>query len=256
MPLYDRVLYKVSGEVLQGAKGHGIDASARDRIVDDVIAARDLGVQLALVVGGGNFLRGAAVADEGGDRVTGDHMGMLAIVMNALALRMAFEARGVDAVVLSGLAVPAAVETFTQRGLIEHRDANRIIIFAGGTGNPYFTSDTGAALRAAEFGAQAIIKGTKVDGVYSADPQRDPDAERYDTLSHTRLLTEGLKIMDAAAVAMARDNDIDIVVFSIRTHSLAAVLRGEQPFTTIHREMQVDTTEPTPEPLAASAAAN
>ena len=256
MPLYDRVLYKVSGEVLQGAQGFGVDPMARDRIVDDVIAARDLGVQLALVVGGGNFFRGAEMEQGKADRVTSDHMGMLAIVMNALALRMAFEAKGTEAVVLSGLAVPAAVETFTQRGLVEHREANRIIIFAGGTGNPYFTSDTGAALRAAEFGAQAILKGTKVDGVYSADPQRDPDAERYSTLSHTRLLTEGLQIMDAAAVAMARDNDIDIVVFSIRDHSLAAVLRGEQPFTTVHREVKVDTTQPTPEPLSASAAAN
>lgn len=229
-----------------GGQGFGIDPAALDAVAADVIAARELGVQLALVVGGGNFFRGAALAAKGGDRVTSDHMGMLAIVMNALALRMALERHGAPAAVLSGLAVPQAVETFTQRALVAHRDAGRIIIFAGGTGSPFFTSDTGAALRAAEFGAQAIVKGTQVDGIYSADPQRDPDATRFSTLSHSEVLAQGLGIMDASAVAMARDNDIDILVFSIRDHSLAAVLRDRQPFTVVQRERPVDTTHAAP----------
>ena len=243
MPLYDRILYKVSGEALMGDQGFGIDPEAVARIVDDIVEARRLGVQMALVVGGGNIFRGVALASNGADRVTGDHMGMLAIVMNALALRMAFETRGVDAVVLSGLAVPAAVETFTQRGMIGHRDAGRVIIFAGGTGNPYFTSDTGAALRAAEFGAEAILKGTQVDGVYAADPRREPDAERFERISHSDVLERGLAIMDAAAVAMARDNGIDIVVFSIReAGGLQAVLQGEGTYTTVAAERDIDTT--------------
>ena len=250
--LYDRVLYKVSGEALMGGQGFGIDPRAMEAVVADVVATRDLGVQLALVVGGGNFFRGAALAARGGDRVTSDHMGMLAIVMNALALRMALERAGAEAVVLSGLAVPQAVETFTQRGMIEHREAGRVIIFAGGTGSPFFTSDTGAALRAAEFGAEAIVKGTQVDGIYSADPREEPDAERYDALSHSDVLAEGLGIMDASAVAMARDNDIDIIVFSIREHTLAAVLSGEPPFTTVRRERAIDTTADTSEPALAT----
>ena len=242
MPLYDRILYKVSGEALMGDQGYGIDPAAVARIVDDIVEARRLGVQMALVVGGGNIFRGVALASKGADRVTGDHMGMLAIVMNALALRMAFETRGVEAVVLSGLAVPAAVETFTQRGMIQHREAGRMIIFAGGTGNPYFTSDTGAALRAAEFGAQAILKGTQVDGVYAADPREEPDAERFDRISHTEVLERGLAIMDASAVAMARDNGIDVVVFSIQEPGgLQSVLAGQGTYTAVTTDHPVDT---------------
>ena len=243
MPLYERILYKVSGEALMGDRGFGIDPEAVARIVDDIVAARALGVQLAVVVGGGNIFRGVALAADGADRVTGDHMGMLAIVMNALALRMAFESRGVEAVVLSGLAVPAAVETFTQRAMLAHRDAGRVIVFAGGTGNPFFTSDTGAALRAAEFGADAILKGTQVDGIYSADPREEPDAVRFSEMSHTQVLERGLGVMDAAAVAMARDNDIDIVVFSIREpDALQSVLRGEGTSTIVRARRGVDTT--------------
>ena len=243
MPLYERILYKVSGEALMGEQGFGIDPDAVSRIVDDIVEARALGVQMALVVGGGNIFRGVALASKGADRVTGDHMGMLAIVMNALALRMAFETRGVDAVVLSGLAVPAVAETFTQRGMLAHRDAGRVVIFAGGTGNPYFTSDTGAALRGAEFGAQAILKGTQVDGIYAADPRMHENAERFDRLSHTDVLERGLRVMDAAAVAMARDNAIDIVVFSIRERGgLQDVLRGEGTYTVVTSERPVDTT--------------
>ncbi len=210
-----------------GSQGFGIDPEAVSRIIDDIVEARDLGVSIALQVGGGNIFRGVSLASKGADRVTGDHMGMLAIVMNALALRMALDQRGVPAVVLSGLDVPQVCESFTQRGMIAHRDAGKIIIFAGGTGNPYFTSDTAAALRAAEFGANALFKGTQVDGIYAADPKTHPDAERFETLAYQDVLAKGLKIMDAAAVSLAAENKISIVVFSIKEKGgLASILQG------------------------------
>ncbi len=234
-PQFARILYKISGEALMGNQSFGIDPDMVSRVVDDIAAARDLGASIALVVGGGNIFRGVALASKGADRVTGDHMGMLAIVMNALSLRMEFEKRGVAATVLSGLAVPQVCETFTQRGLIEARDRGDVIIFAGGTGNPYFTSDTAAALRAAEFGAEAIFKGTQVDGIYSADPKKDPGAKRYDHLAHDDLLEQQLGIMDASAVALARDNSIDLVVFSIHEKGeLARVLCGGGTFTLVN----------------------
>ncbi len=224
-----------------GDQAFGIDPSVVARVVEDIIEAKQGGVSIALVVGGGNIFRGVSLAAKGADRVTGDHMGMLAIVMNALSLRMAFDQRGVAATILSGLAVPQVCDTFTQRGLTEARDRGDVIIFAGGTGSPYFTSDTGAALRAAEFGADAIVKGTQVDGVYSADPRKDPDAKRFDTLTHGDLLEKRLGIMDASAVALARDNGIDLVVFSIhKPGELARVLRGEGTFTRVTAEQNED----------------
>ena len=233
-PTYSRVLYKISGEALMGSQSFGIDPEMVARVVDDIIEARELGTSMALVVGGGNIFRGVALASKGADRVTGDHMGMLAIVMNALSLRMEFDKRGVPATVLSGLSVPQVCEPFTQRGWIEARERGDVIIFAGGTGNPYFTSDTAAALRAAEFGADAILKGTQVDGIYSADPKKDKNAVRYDALDHAQVLNERLAVMDAAAVSLAQDNDIDIVVFSIhKSGDLARVLRGDGRFTTV-----------------------
>ncbi|MEM7302488.1 MAG: UMP kinase [Pseudomonadota bacterium] len=233
-PIFKRILYKVSGEALMGDQGFGIDPKAVSRIVDDIVAARQLGVSIALVVGGGNIFRGVSLAAKGADRVTGDHMGMLAIIMNALSLRMAFEDRDVPAVVLSGIAAPQVCETFTQRALIEHRDAGKIIIFAGGTGNPFFTSDTAAALRAAEFGADAILKGTQVDGIYSADPKSDPNAEWLPQLSYADFLNRGLKVMDAAAVSLARENNVAIMVFSIREPGeLSRVLQGEGHYSTV-----------------------
>lgn len=217
-----------------GNQAFGIDPAMIARVVDDIAEAREQGTSIALVVGGGNLFRGVSLAAGGADRVTGDHMGMLAIVMNALALRMEFDRRGVAATVLSGLAIPQVCDTFTQRDMVAAREAGDVIIFAGGTGNPYFTSDTAAALRAAEFGAEAIVKGTQVDGIYSADPKRDPDAERFDTLTHADLLERELRIMDASAVALARDNNIDLVVFSIHQRGeLARVLRGEGTFTRV-----------------------
>ena len=233
-PLFARILYKISGEALMGDQPFGIDPKKVAVVVDDVAEAAALGTSIALVVGGGNIFRGMALAANGADRVTGDHMGMMAIIMNALALRMELQSRGVAVTVLSGLAVPQVCDTFTQRGMVEARDRGDVLIFAGGTGNPYFTSDTAAALRAAEFGADAIFKGTQVDGIYSADPKKDKNATRYDTLTHTDLLQQGLKIMDGSAVALARDNDIDVVVFSIHAPGeLARVLCGQGTFTRV-----------------------
>lgn len=217
-----------------GQQSFGIDPLMISQVVEDVIEAKKLDVSIALVVGGGNLFRGVSLAAGGADRVTGDHMGMLAIVMNALALRMEFDKRGVAATVLSGLSIPQVCEPFTQRGLEAARDAGDVIIFAGGTGNPYFTSDTAAALRAAEFGAGAIFKGTQVDGVYSADPKKDKNAVRYDRLEHDEVLEKRLAIMDASAVALARDNKIDLVVFSIHEKgALGKVLSGEGRCTTV-----------------------
>ena len=236
-PLYSRVLYKISGEALMGNQGFGIDPEMVTRVVDDITEAHTLGISIALVVGGGNIFRGVSLAAKGADRVTGDHMGMLAIVMNALALRMEFEQRNVKATVLSGLAVPQVCEPFTQRGMTEARDRGDVIIFAGGIGSPFFTSDTAAALRAAEFGADAIMKGTQVDGIYSDDPKQNADAERFDRLRHTDLLERRLRIMDASAVALASDNNIDLVVFSIHEKGeFARVLCGEGKFTRVSRD--------------------
>ena len=233
-PLFDRILYKISGEALMGDQAFGIDPKKVALIVDDITEAAELGTSIALVVGGGNIFRGVALASKGADRVTGDHMGMMAIIMNALSLRMELENRDVKVTVLSGLAVPQVCDTFTQRGMVEARDRGDVLIFAGGTGNPYFTSDTAAALRAAEFGADAIFKGTQVDGIYSADPKKDKNATRYDDLTHGDLLERQLKIMDGSAVALARDNDIDVVVFSIhKPGELARVLCGNGTFTQV-----------------------
>lgn len=233
-PLYSRILYKISGEALMGEQSFGIDPAKVSSVVDDIAEASQLGTSIALVVGGGNIFRGVALASKGADRVTGDHMGMLAIVMNALSIRMELERRGLKVTVLSGLAVPQVCDTFTQRGMLEARDRGDVLIFAGGIGSPYFTSDTAAALRAAEFGAEALFKGTQVDGIYSADPKKDKNAKRYDALTHNDLLENRLKIMDASAVALSQDNDIDLVVFSIhKPGELARVLSGQGTFTRV-----------------------
>jgi uridylate kinase len=233
-PLFGRILYKISGEALMGGQDFGIDPLKVSLIVDDIAEAAALGTSIALVVGGGNIFRGVALASSGADRVTGDQMGMLAIIMNALSLRMEFDKRGISATVLSGLSVPQVCDTFTQRGMNEARDRGDVIIFAGGTGSPFFTSDTAAALRAAEFDADAIVKGTQVDGIYSADPKKDKNATRYDSLTHSDLLEKQLEIMDGSAVALARDNDIDVVVFSIhKPGELARVLCGQGTYTRV-----------------------
>jgi uridylate kinase len=212
---FKRVLLKVSGEALMGGQGFGIDVAVADRIAGDIREARELGVEISVVIGGGNIFRGVAVASKGGDRVTGDHMGMLATVINALALRTSLTKLGIDAIVLSAIAMPEICESFSQRAALAHADRGRVVIFAGGTGNPFFTTDSAAALRAAEMGAHALFKGTQVDGIYSADPKLVPDATRFDRLTHDEVLNRGLAVMDVTAVALARENHIPIVVFSI-----------------------------------------
>ncbi|WP_024585535.1 UMP kinase [Aliihoeflea sp. 2WW] len=227
-PRYKRILLKASGEALMGSQGFGIDVSVADQIAADIAEARKMGVEVAVVIGGGNIFRGVAVASKGGDRVTGDHMGMLATVINSLALRTSLIKLGVDAVVLSAIAMPELCESFSQRQATAYMDQGKVVIFAGGTGNPFFTTDSAAALRAAEIGADALLKGTQVDGVYSADPKKDPIATRFETITHEEVLVKGLAIMDTAAIALARENHIPIIVYSIHEQGgLGAILRGE-----------------------------
>ncbi|MET3612688.1 uridylate kinase [Rhizobium aquaticum] len=226
-PLYKRVLLKASGEALMGDQGFGIDVAVADRIAADIADARKMGVEVGVVVGGGNIFRGVAVASKGGDRVTGDHMGMLSTVINSLALATSLRKLDIDTVVLSAIAMPEICESFSQRAAVYHLSLGRVVIFAGGTGNPYFTTDSAAALRAAEIGAQALFKGTQVDGIYSADPKKVPDATRFDRLTHKEVLDRGLAVMDVAAVALARENAIPIVVFSIHERGgFPAILTG------------------------------
>jgi uridylate kinase len=226
-PAYRRVLLKASGEALMGEQKFGIDVSVVDQIAADVAEARAMGVEVAVVIGGGNIFRGVAVASKGGDRVTGDHMGMLATVINSLALRTSLNKLGVEAVVLSAIAMPEICESFSQRQATAYMDQGKVVIFAGGTGNPFFTTDTAAALRAAEIGADALFKGTQVDGVYTADPKKVPDARRYERLTHDDVLAQGLAIMDTAAIALARENRIPIIVYSIHEKGgFGAILRG------------------------------
>lgn len=227
-PRYKRILLKASGEALMESQGFGIDVSVADQIAADISEARSMGVEVAVVIGGGNIFRGVAVASKGGDRVTGDHMGMLATVINSLALRTSLIKLGVDAIVLSAIAMPELCESFSQRQATAYMDQGKVVIFAGGTGNPFFTTDSAAALRAAEIGADALLKGTQVDGVYSADPKKDPSATRFDRISHEDVLVKGLAIMDTAAIALARENHIPIIVYSIHEQGgLGAILRGE-----------------------------
>ena len=211
-----------------GKQGFGIDVSVADQIAADIAEARKLGVEVGLVIGGGNIFRGVAVASAGGDRVTGDHMGMLATVINSLAMRTSLVKIGVDAVVLSAIAMPELCESFSQRKATAYMNAGKVVIFAGGTGNPFFTTDSAAALRAAEIGADALFKGTQVDGVYSADPKNHPDARRYEHITHREVLQKGLAVMDTAAIALARENNIPIIVYSIHEKGgFAAILKGE-----------------------------
>lgn len=217
-PRFRRVILKASGEALMGRQGFGIDVSVADQIASDIAEARKLDVDVGVVIGGGNIFRGLAVASAGGDRVTGDHMGMLGTVINSLALRTSLAKIGVDAVVLSAIAMPEICESFSQRKAVAYMKAGKVVIFAGGTGNPFFTTDSAAALRAAEIGADALFKGTLVDGIYSADPKKVPDAVRFDHITHDDVLKRGLAVMDTAAVALARENHIPIIVYSIHDH--------------------------------------
>jgi uridylate kinase len=235
-PIYRRVIVKVSGEVLAGpagglngeAGGFGIHEATLARIAADLVAARALGITLGVVVGGGNFMRGAGATNKGLPRVTGDMMGMLATVMNALALEAAIEGLGVPARTMSALVMPEICETYERRRAARHLEQGRVLLLAAGTGNPFFTTDTTAVLRAAELGAQAVLKGTDVDGIYSADPKKDRRAKRYDRLTHAQAMERDLKVMDATAFALARENRMPIIVFSIRDKgAIRAALRGE-----------------------------
>jgi uridylate kinase len=231
---YRRVLVKLSGEALMGDTGYGIDVAVLNRIATDLAEAVDLGIKLCLVVGGGNIYRGLAASADGMDRVSGDYMGMLATVLNGLALGHALESKGRPARVMSAIAMPSVCEPFIRARALAHLDAGKVVIFVGGTGNPFFTTDTAAALRAAEMGCDAIIKATQVDGVYDADPETAPKARRYDRLSYDDVLRQDLRIMDGAAIALARDNRIPIIVCSIKEQGgLAAVLQGKGSSTTI-----------------------
>ncbi|NJR13019.1 MAG: UMP kinase [Phyllobacteriaceae bacterium] len=226
-PSYKRILLKASGEALMGKQGFGIDVDVADRIAGDIADARAMGVEVGLVIGGGNIFRGLAVASRGGDRVTGDHMGMLATVINSLAMRTALEKIGIETRVVSAIAMPQICEAFSQQKAMAYLADGKVVIFAGGTGNPYFTTDTAAALRAAEIGAGALFKGTQVDGIYSADPKKDPAATRFDRITHDEVLKRGLSVMDTAAVAMTRENNIPIVVYSIHeAGGLRKILSG------------------------------
>ena len=238
-PRFNRILLKLSGEALMGQGQFGIDPEIVNGLASEIASAKAQGHELCLVVGGGNIFRGIAAAAKGFDRTSADYMGMLATVMNALALQNALENQGVDTRVLSAIPMSAVCEPYIRRRAVRHMEKGRIVIFAAGTGNPYFTTDTAAALRAAEMGCDALFKGTSVDGVYTADPKKVASAERYDQLSFHRVLSDDLRVMDAAAVALCRDNNIPIVVFNIRqSGNLAEVLAGRGTATVVQNGEQ------------------
>ncbi|GLQ20287.1 UMP kinase [Algimonas porphyrae] len=231
---YKRVLLKISGEALMGDQDYGIDTDTVKRIAGEVAAANDKGLQIALVIGAGNIFRGLSAQATGIERSTADYMGMLATVMNALAMQSALEQMGVDTRVQSAIPMQTVCESYIRRKAVRHMEKGRVVIFAAGTGNPYFTTDTAAALRAAEMDCDALLKGTQVDGVYDSDPKTNPDAKRYETLSYHKVLTDDLKVMDASAVTLMRENDIPIIVFSIHElGGLDAVMAGEGTSTQI-----------------------
>jgi uridylate kinase len=227
-PAYKRILLKLSGEALLGNQNHGIDPPVIQRIATEISELSSMGVEIGMVIGGGNIFRGAGLAEGGMDRVTADHMGMLATVINALALQDALERRGITARVLSALQIHEVCEDYIRRRAIRHLEKGRVVIFAAGTGNPFFTTDTAASLRAIEIGADVLIKATKVDGIYSADPMIDPAAERYGTLSFDQVLTDKLRVMDATAIVMCRDNNVPLVVFNLnKPGDLIRLVKGE-----------------------------
>ena len=227
-PSYKRVLLKLSGEVLMGDGEYGIDPEFVAELAKEVKAAKDTGLEICLVIGGGNIFRGMAGAAKGMDRAQADYMGMLATVMNALAMQNALENLGVYTRVQSAIQMDSVCEPVIRRRAERHLEKGRVVIFAAGVGSPYFTTDSGAALRAAEMKCDALLKGTSVDGVYDSDPKTNPDAKRFNTVSYDKVLADNLKVMDASAVALCRDNNIPIVVFSVREKgNLARVLSGE-----------------------------
>ncbi len=232
---YKRVLLKISGEALMGDQGYGLHPPTVERIAHEVKRVHDLGVEIAMVIGGGNIFRGLQGSAQGMERTTADYMGMLATVMNALAMQSALETIGVFTRVISAIPMDQICEPYIRRRAVRHLEKGRVCIFAAGTGNPYFTTDTAATLRANEMSCEAIFKGTKVDGVYDADPMLDPDATRYDTVSYDDVLQKRLKVMDASAIALARDNNLPIIVFSLdQDGGFRTILEGKGTYTRVH----------------------
>lgn len=232
---YQRILLKLSGEALGSGQGTGIDAEMVRRIAREVKRVHDLGVEVALVVGGGNFWRGADAASTGIDRATADYVGMLATVMNSLVLQDAMEKLGMDTRVQTAIEMPPVAEPFIRRRAERHLEKGRVVILAAGSGNPFFTTDTAAALRAVELNAQVLLKATKVDGVYDEDPMRNPEARKFDELSYMRALNMGLKVMDSTALSLCKDNNMPIVVFNMnQPGALEGVMRGERYGTLVH----------------------
>jgi uridylate kinase len=233
-PVYKRVLLKLSGEALMGEQPFGIDPATATQIARDVAEIQALGVETGIVIGGGNLFRGLAASAKGMDRATGDYMGMLATVINALAMQDALEHQGVLTRVTSAIEMRAVAEPFIRRRAIRHLEKGRVVVFAAGTGNPYFTTDTAAALRAMEMKADVLLKATKVDGIYTADPMTTPDAERYERISYLQVLERGLKVMDATAISLCMDNRLPIVVFNLRTPgNMRRVIMGDPVGTTV-----------------------
>ncbi|HEY8611449.1 MAG TPA: UMP kinase [Roseomonas sp.] len=232
---YKRVLLKVSGEALMGKGSYGLDSGTVNAIAEDIFAVTQLGIEVGLVIGGGNIFRGVSGAAAGMDRAQADGMGMLATVINALAMQNALEKAGAPTRVQSAIPMASLCEPFIRRRAERHMEKGRVVIFAAGTGNPFFTTDTAAALRAAEMGCDALLKGTQVDGVYTADPRKDPLAERYEALTYLDMLARDLAVMDAAAISLARENKLPIIVFNIHEPgAFTAVMKGEGRFTTVH----------------------
>ena len=234
-PAYQRVLLKLSGEALMGDDQFGINRATIERMVADVAEVAKLGVQIAVVIGGGNIFRGVAPGAQGMDRATADYMGMLATVMNALALADAMNKQGLIARVMSAIAIDQVVEPYVRPKALQYLEEGKVVIFAAGTGNPFFTTDTAAALRGAEIGAELVLKATKVDGVYTADPKKDPEATRYTSLTFDEAIARNLGIMDATAFALCRDQNLPIKVFSIfKNGALKRVVQGEDEGTLVH----------------------
>ncbi len=236
-PRYRRVLLKLSGEGLMGNREYGLDPDMVSMVAQEVKTVHAMGVQVCLVIGGGNIFRGVSAAAAGMDRASGDYMGMLATVINSLAMQSALERQGLQTRVQSAIPMTTVCEPYIRRRAARHMEKGRVVIFAAGTGNPFFTTDTAAALRAAEMGVNALLKGTQVDGVYSADPRRDKTAKRFDTLNYMEVLSRDLQVMDASAVSLARENRIPIIVFDIhKPGAFAATMKGEGTFTIIKDE--------------------
>lgn len=227
-PQYNRILLKISGESLMGERQFGLDPAMVNRVATEIATIVNYGVEVCVVIGGGNIFRGVSGAANGMERATADYMGMLATVMNALAMQSSLEQNGLQSRVQSALPISAVCEPYIRRRAVRHMEKKRIVIFAAGTGNPFFTTDTAAALRATEMGCDAILKATKVDGVYDADPEQNKNAKRYDALSYLEVLSRDLKVMDAPAISLAKENSIPILVFSIqKPGTLADVVRGD-----------------------------